>query len=91
MTKAPPPSEEVRPLLDVPRPERRDPPGNLIRLALELGCLFSIDSDAHATGQLEWQPLGCERAAECDVPIERIINTRPADGLLAWTAEAAVG
>jgi histidinol phosphatase-like PHP family hydrolase len=35
------------------RPERQDPPDDLIQLALDAGCLFSIDSDAHAPGQLE--------------------------------------
>ncbi len=68
------------------RPERLDPPRELIDLAIEYGCWFSIDTDAHATGQLEWQPHGCDRAAERDVPIERIINTMPAADLLAWTA-----
>jgi putative hydrolase len=68
------------------RPERLDPPRELIDLAIEYGCWFSIDSDAHATGQLEWQPHGCDRAAERGVPIERIVNTMPADELLAWAA-----
>jgi len=68
------------------RPERLDPPRELIDQAIDYGCWFSIDSDAHATGQLEWQPLGCDRAAERGVPIERIINTLPVDDLLAWTA-----
>ena len=68
------------------RPERLDPPRELLDVAIEYGCWFSIDSDAHATGQLEWQPLGCDRAAERGVPIERIINTLPAGDLLAWTA-----
>jgi putative hydrolase len=66
------------------RPERLDPPRELLDLAIEHGCWFSIDSDAHATGQLEWQPLGCDRAAERGVPIERIVNTWSADELLAW-------
>lgn len=68
------------------RPERLDPPRELIDLALEYGCYFSIDSDAHATGQLEWQPHGCDRAAERQVPVDRIVNTWAADRLLAWTA-----
>jgi putative hydrolase len=68
------------------RPERLDPPRELIDLALEYGCWFAIDSDAHATGQLEWQPHGCDRAAEREVPIERIVNTLTADDLLAWVA-----
>jgi putative hydrolase len=67
------------------RPERLDPPFELLERAIAAGCWFSIDSDAHATGQLEWQPHGCDRAAKVDVPIERIINTRSADDLLAWT------
>ena len=69
------------------RPERLDPPRRLLRLGLEMGCVFSIDSDAHAPGQLSWQPYGCERAEECGVPIERIVNTREREALLAWAAE----
>ncbi|MBB5959280.1 putative hydrolase [Saccharothrix tamanrassetensis] len=64
------------------RPERRDPPGRLLRLAVELGCAFSIDSDAHAPGQLDWLSYGCERAEECGVQPEQVINTRSAKDLL---------
>ncbi|WP_347060669.1 PHP domain-containing protein [Blastococcus sp. HT6-30] len=67
------------------RPERLDPPRRLLTLALELGCAFAIDTDAHAPGQLDWQYNGCERAIECGVPVDRVINTRSADDLLAWT------
>ena len=66
------------------RPERLDPPRELLRLAIDHGCWFAIDTDAHATGQLEWQPRGCDRAAECEVPLDRIINTLPVGDLLAW-------
>ncbi len=69
------------------RPERLDPPKRLLRMALDLGCLVSIDTDAHAPGQLEWQVYGCERAADCGVPTECIINARSADDLLAWTGD----
>ena len=72
------------------RPERLDPPRRLLRQAVEAGCLFSIDTDAHAPGQLDWQPYGCARAAECEVPIDRIVNTWPVDRLLAWTAERLI-
>ena len=68
------------------RPERLDPPRELLDVAIDYGCWFSIDTDAHATGQLEWQPHGCDRAAEREVPIERVINTMSVDDLLAWTA-----
>src|SRR5215207_5514025 len=36
------------------RPERQDPPGRLIELALDAGCLFAINTDAHAPGQLDF-------------------------------------
>ncbi len=66
------------------RPERLDPPRELIDRAMQFDCWFAIDSDAHATGQLEWQPFGCNRVAERGVPVEQIINTMSADDLLAW-------
>jgi putative hydrolase len=69
------------------RPERLDPPKRLLRLAVESGCLVSIDTDAHAPGQLDWQPYGCERAAACGVGPDSIVNTWPAEDLLAWTAD----
>jgi putative hydrolase len=65
------------------RPERRDPPSRLLKLAVELGCTFSIDSDAHAPGQLEWLVYGCERAEACGVTADRVINTRSAAELLS--------
>ncbi|WP_228002872.1 PHP domain-containing protein [Nocardia australiensis] len=67
------------------RPERRDPPARLLRLAADMGCHFSVDTDAHAPGQLDWQGYGCERAVANGVAPERIINTWPLDDLLAWT------
>ena len=73
------------------RPERRDPPGDLIDLALERGCLFSIDTDAHAPGQLEFLDHGTARAVEHDVPPERVVNTKTADELLAWSAARRKG
>jgi putative hydrolase len=66
------------------RPERQDPPEELLSAALERGCVISIDTDAHAPGQLEWQPYGCDKAVRCEVPTERIINTWPADELVEW-------
>jgi putative hydrolase len=68
------------------RPERLDPPKRLLKIAVDMGCRVSIDTDAHAPGQLEWQPYGCERAAECGVDPGTIVNTRSADDLIAWAA-----
>ncbi|MEU7057200.1 PHP domain-containing protein [Streptomyces sp. NPDC046197] len=69
------------------RPERLDPPRRLLRRAVEAGVLFSVDTDAHAPGQLDWQILGCARAEECGVPPERVVTTWSRAELLAWTRE----
>ena len=66
------------------RPERRDPPTRLLNLALQIGCDFSIDTDAHAPGQLDFLGYGAQRALDAGVPAERIINTWSADRLLEW-------
>jgi putative hydrolase len=68
------------------RPERRDPPTRLLNLALEIGCQFSIDTDSHAPGQLEFLGYGAQRALDAGVPTERIVNAWPAEKLLEWTA-----
>ena len=67
------------------RPEREDPPDGLIQLALELGCLFSIDSDAHSPGHLGFIDLGCARAERNGVPLDRVVTTWPREKLLDWT------
>ena len=71
------------------RPERLDPPRRLLRLAVEAGRKIAVDTDAHAPGQLEWQVYGCARAADCEVPLDSIVNTRSADELVAWAAAHA--
>ncbi|WP_127819622.1 PHP domain-containing protein [Microbacterium sp. CPCC 204701] len=73
------------------RPERQDPPDELIALAMELGCLFSIDSDAHAPGQLSLLDYGAERAERLGVAPERIVTTWPVDRLRAWTGRDRAG
>ncbi len=68
------------------RPERCDPPDDLLALARDAGCLFSIDSDAHAPGQLDLLQFGCARAEQFEIPLDRIVNTWPKDRLLDWAA-----
>jgi putative hydrolase len=67
------------------RPERLDPPNDLLALAVEMGCRFAINTDAHAPGQLEWQAYGADKAVETGVTIDRIVNSWSADELLEWT------
>lgn len=66
------------------RPERQDPPEELLSQALDWDCRVSIDTDAHAPGQLEWQIYGCDKAARLGIEPDRIVNTMPATDLLAW-------
>jgi putative hydrolase len=68
------------------RPERQDPPDDLLMLARDLGCKFAINSDAHYPGQLSWLLLGAQRAAALDIGPERIVNALSADDLRAWAA-----
>lgn len=68
------------------RPERQDPPDELLAMALEWGCRVAIDTDAHAMGQLEWQVYGCDKAARHEIELDRIVNTMPADDLVEWAA-----
>ncbi len=61
------------------RPERQDPPDPLLRIAADMGCLFAIDTDAHAPGQLDWIGSGCRRAEAMGIDAHRVINARSAD------------
>jgi putative hydrolase len=70
------------------RPERRDPPTRLLELARDIGCLFSIDSDAHAPGQLDMVDYGCDRAEAAGIDADRIVNTWTRERLLAWADPA---
>ena len=66
------------------RPERRDPPTRLLRLAEQIGCAFAVNTDAHAPGQLDFLGHGARRALDAAVPADRVINTWPVERLLAW-------
>jgi putative hydrolase len=63
------------------RPERQDPPDGLLAQAAAAGCLFAIDTDAHAPGQLDWLDNGCERAERSGITPDRVLNTRAATDL----------
>ena len=52
---------------------------------MDIGCVFSIDTDSHAPGQLEFLGYGAQRALDNGLSADRIVNTWPADQLLDWT------
>jgi putative hydrolase len=68
------------------RPERQDPPDDLIALAMGHGCRFSIDTDGHAPGHFGFLALGAARAEGAGIPPERIVTTWDADRLVEWAA-----
>jgi putative hydrolase len=68
------------------RPERLDPPDEMIRTAAGWGCRFAINTDAHAPGQLEWLAYGADKATRAGVEPAAVVNTMGADDLCAWTA-----
>ncbi|WP_027935561.1 PHP domain-containing protein [Amycolatopsis sp. ATCC 39116] len=57
------------------RPERMDPPDDLLAMAAGIGCVFTIDTDAHAPGQLDWLGNGTVRAEAVGIGPERVLNT----------------
>ena len=71
------------------RPERQDPPDDLVDLAIEWGLRFAVDTDAHAPGQMEWQSYGCDKAARHGIAPDSIVNTMAADDLVTWAASHA--
>ena len=71
------------------RPERQDPPQDLLRQAVSHGCSFAVDTDAHAPGQLGWLGRGCAKAVDAEVPPARIVNRGTAADLLAWAGAHA--
>ena len=64
------------------RPDRLDPPHALLDLAVAAGCVFTIDTDAHAPGQLDWLLAGCARAVRHGIGPDRVITALPAAELL---------
>jgi histidinol phosphatase-like PHP family hydrolase len=65
-------------------PSRQDLDFSLAARALEAGCLFALDSDAHTTSQLAYADTAIAHARLAGIPPDRIINCWPTERLLAW-------
>ncbi len=72
------------------RPERLDPPDDLLALAADMGCEFAIDSDAHYPRQLRYVEDGAARAAAAGIDPDRIITSWPLERLLERTRRERV-
>ena len=67
-------------------PARQDLDFTMATRALEAGCLFALDSDAHTTTQLSYAETAVAHARLAGIPAERIVNWWPLERLLAWLA-----
>ncbi|MDQ2943854.1 MAG: DNA polymerase/3'-5' exonuclease PolX, partial [Candidatus Dormibacteraeota bacterium] len=55
-------------------PARMDLSPEMARLALECGCNFTLDADAHAPAELAYVPMGMWMARRAGIPQDRILN-----------------
>jgi histidinol phosphatase-like PHP family hydrolase len=65
-------------------PARQDLDYVLAGRALDAGCIFAVDSDAHTTSQLAYAETGLAHARLASIPVDRIVNCWPLERLLAW-------
>ena len=70
-------------------PWRQDLDHALARVALGAGCLFALDSDAHAGDQLFYSEFALAHARLAGIPAERVVNAWPLGRLLAWARDRA--
>jgi histidinol phosphatase-like PHP family hydrolase len=67
-------------------PSRQDLDHVVAEEALAAGCLFALDTDAHAVSQWRYVEIAIAHARLAGIPPDRIINTWPLDRLLAWAS-----
>jgi putative hydrolase len=68
--------------------DRQDVPYEMAARALELGCLFALDSDAHANGELAFVDAALAHARVAAIPEDRIINYWSNEKILDWASGA---
>ena len=62
-------------------PARMDLSPEMARLALECGCSFTVDADAHAPAEFAYVPMALWMARRAGIPKNRILNFLPLDEL----------
>ena len=67
-------------------PRRQDIDYELARRALDAGCIFALDSDAHSPEEWAFAETAIAHARLAHIPLERVINCWPLDFLLDWAA-----
>ena len=73
-------------------PSRQDLNVELALLAVAAGVpWYTIGSDAHSIGELDFLPFGMATAALARVPLDRVLNYRPADEVIDWASNVRPG
>jgi len=67
-------------------PARLDLSPEMARQALELGCNFVLDADAHAPAEFAYVPMGLWMARRAGIPEDRILNFKPLEELTMATS-----
>jgi DNA polymerase (family 10) len=67
-------------------PHRLDLAVERARRAVQVGCLLSIDSDAHKTAEFDHLRWGISQARRAWVEPRHVLNTRSRADVLAWVA-----
>jgi putative hydrolase len=62
-------------------PARMDLSPEMARLAMECGCNFTLDADAHAPAELAYVPMAAWMAQRAGIPQDRILNFLNVDDL----------
>src|SRR5262249_12252968 len=65
-------------------PSRQDVDYDLVRVAIDAGCVVALDSDAHSAAELDYAHTAIAHARLAGVPAERAINCWPGEQLLKW-------
>ena len=72
-------------------PNRQDLDHTLARKALQAGCVFALDSDAHSGAELAYAEIALAHARLAKIPPSRILNTWPVAKLLDWAKRKRSG
>jgi putative hydrolase len=66
---------------------RQDVDYELAAIALEEGCLFALDSDAHSIAELAFTDYSIAHARIAGVPADRVVNCWESKKFDAWLAD----
>ena len=69
-------------------PSRQDVDYELAQRAVEAGCLFALDSDAHSVEELRYAEIAVAHARLAGIPKARIVNYWDIERLFGWLDQA---